>query len=144
MPSQDFRVLTTVQVLGARFTIKPMSNPNPRGDVDSCEQGDQTTKSYISLDLDKGTSGYWYKGFPPASNASPGPLAVNVEYNKPERIYVMAEARPGYYKWTLSPHLQVGAKEYWEPVNNGGKGFVTAPQGSYTQYAFDGGQRAKI
>jgi hypothetical protein len=49
---------TTVQIVGVRPNISRKPNPYPTGDKAACDQGDETTKSFLDLDL--GTGKYFY------------------------------------------------------------------------------------
>lgn len=125
----------TVQIVGLRMHVQPMARSKAKGDVMSCEQGNPPTVSVLSIDLDEQTATFDY-----AVNGqvqTDAPFLVNIEHNKPERIYVFATSHSCYCKWTLDLHIQVGAKEYWQRMDNNGEPFVTAPiDGTYRYYTW--------
>lgn len=112
----------TVQIIGAELNIKRLPPPQG-GDIISCEQGDETSVSYLELDLNTGQATYRYKGVEPVA------LALTVSPSAPERMYVRAEPNGCYCEWFLTFHILVNGKEYIHRIDNNGQPFKAAGGG---------------
>jgi hypothetical protein len=129
----------TVQVVGARLAITPKTNPPTKGDVAACDQGDETTKSYLEIDLDKGSQAFHYRDSEAEGGHRIVPFAINVKAGAPERIYVKAVSGGCYCSWYLDLHLLVEGTEYWERVDDRGEPFATVDdRETYRRLLWDG------
>lgn len=120
----------TVQILGAELVVE--TGAEPIGDVAACQQGGQTTASYLDIDLDQRSATYRYKG------DQPTPLALNILPGKPERIYIKATTQECFCRWFLDLDITVAGMDYTYRVSNNGRPFVTVPSSeNYRYYYFD-------
>lgn len=129
----------TVQIVGSELEIERLPG-EATGAVVDCPVGGPSPISRLGIDLDKQTMVYSHQnnatsdGFPMLVR----PFALSVEYNKPERIDIVAGSEACYCRWALILHIQVGAERFRYRVDDNGTGFITAPRaGKYVSYKYD-------
>ncbi|WP_212994692.1 hypothetical protein [Actinoplanes auranticolor] len=122
-----------VQVTGAELVATDLSDPH--GDVAACEQGGETTHSFLNIDLDKRKLDFLDGGLKPV------PFMRTIKPADPEVVYVKATATTCYCSWQLVLDISVAGKDYPYTVDNNGKPFVTAPrEGNYRYFLYDSGK----